>query len=174
MFVSGLFKITEPKIVYSIEWRCQSIPLSNIHGIISILTFSNSCEVKDHFLRGFCRFIASKMHNQGSDQDKVDESASPPYYPPPDAQMPPMAPGYPAPQPSTYPPQQPGPLTYPSAPVQQQPTSMMTNTNTTVLIQQQPAAVVVQVARGWSSGVCACFDDCGVCKSGEGTVGERG
>ena len=32
MFVSGLFKITEPKIVYSIGQRCQSIPLSNIYG----------------------------------------------------------------------------------------------------------------------------------------------
>ena len=32
MFVSGLFKIAESKIVHSIEWCCQSIPLSNIYA----------------------------------------------------------------------------------------------------------------------------------------------
>ena len=36
MFVSGLFKITEPKIVHSIEQRCQSIPLSHMYGITEI------------------------------------------------------------------------------------------------------------------------------------------
>ena len=60
---------------------------------------------------------------------------------------------------------------YPSAPLHQQPTSTMSNTNTAVVIQQQPAAIVVQGARGWSSGVCACFDDCGVCKPGGGGTG---
>ena len=112
------------------------------------------------------------MYNQGLDQDKVDTSANPPYYPPPDNQVAPInAPGYSAPQPGP----QPGGVPYPSVPLHQQPTSTMTNTNTTVVIQQQPAAIVVQGARGWSSGVCACFDDCGVCKSrGGGGGGESG
>jgi hypothetical protein len=49
----------------------------------------------------------------------------------------------------------------------QQPGHMMhsSNTNTTVVIQQQqPAQVVIQGPRPWSTGVCSCFDDCGVCK----------
>ena len=54
-------------------------------------------------------------------------------------------------------------------PVNQQPTSVISqNTNTTVVIQQQPAAAVVRGPREWSSGLCACFDDCGVCKSRRG------
>ena len=40
MFVSALFKLTEPKIVYIIEYRCQSIPLSNIYGV----TVSYTCK----------------------------------------------------------------------------------------------------------------------------------
>ena len=76
-------------------------------------------------------------------------------------------PANPPPQPDPYPPPQPMGIAYPS-PVHQQPTSTMHNTNTTVLIQQQPLAVVVTGPREWSSGVCACFDDCGVCKSGRG------
>ena len=54
---------------------------------------------------------------------------------------------------------------YPSPmqqPMPQQP--MPTHTNTTVVIQQQPAQVVVQGPRAWSTGLCSCFDDCGVCK----------
>jgi hypothetical protein len=60
----------------------------------------------------------------------------------------------------------------PSFPVQQQPTSTMHNTNTTVVIQQQPAAVIVQGQRDWSTGMYACFDDCGVCKSGGRGTGQ--
>ncbi|CAB3988131.1 Hypothetical predicted protein [Paramuricea clavata] len=71
---------------------------------------------------------------------------------------------YPPPQPSGggYPP----PGAYTSFPVQQQPTNTVHNTNTTVVIQQQPAAMVVQGPRGWSTGMCACFDECGVCLVG--------
>jgi hypothetical protein len=77
---------------------------------------------------------------------------------------------YPPPQPSGggYPP----PVAYPSFPVQQQPGTVH-NTNTTVVIQQ-PTAVVVQPAQGWSTGMCACFDECGVCKSGGGRDGSKG
>jgi hypothetical protein len=60
----------------------------------------------------------------------------------------------------------------PSYPVQQQPISTMHNTNTTVVIQQQSAAVIVQGPRDWSTGMCACFDDCGVCKSGGRGTGQ--
>ena len=110
------------------------------------------------------------MYNQGPDRDKVDTSASPPYYPPPDNQIASMnAPGHLAPQSCP----QPGGVPYLSAPLHQQPANTISNTNTAVVIQQQPAAIVVQGARGWSSGVCACFDDCGVCKSGGGETGVR-
>ena len=71
------------------------------------------------------------------------------------------------PPPKPNPPPQPMGSVYP-APVHQQPTGAMHNTNTTVVIQQQPAAVVVRGPREWSSGLCACFDDCGVCKSRRG------
>ena len=54
-------------------------------------------------------------------------------------------------------------------PMQQQPMQQpghmhSSNTNTTVVIQQQPAQVVLQGPRAWSTGLCSCFDDCGVCK----------
>ena len=143
------------------------------------------------------------MYNQGSDQEKINMSSTTPY-PQPDNQVAPMTPpGYPElqrepsegglylppqpsggvfpfPQPSggAYPPPQPSgggyppPGAYPSFPVQQQPSNVH-NTNTTVVIQQ-PTAVVVQTAQGWSTGMCACFDECGVCKSGGRGTGHRG
>ncbi|CAB4008716.1 Hypothetical predicted protein [Paramuricea clavata] len=97
------------------------------------------------------------MYNQGSDHEKIDMSSE---------IAPTTPPGYPAlqrqPSEGAYPP----PGAYPSFPVQQQPTNTVHNTNTTVVIQQQPAAVIVQGQRGWSTGMCACFDDCGVCLLG--------
>jgi hypothetical protein len=117
------------------------------------------------------RTSSFKIYNQGTDQEKIDMSSE---------IAPTTLPGYPAlqRQPSEgggfYPPPQPSeggfyplPGACPSFPVQQQPTSTMHNTTTTVVIQQQPAAVIVQGQRDWSTGMCACFDDCGVCKWGE-------
>ncbi|XP_028406683.1 placenta-specific gene 8 protein-like [Dendronephthya gigantea] len=100
------------------------------------------------------------MYNAGSDHGKAGMA---PYYPP--ATDGPPQPG----SPLGYPPQpmQPYPPG-PPVPMQQQPGGYNTTntTNTTVVIQQQPAAVVVQGPRDWSSGLCACFDDCGVCMVG--------
>ena len=75
--------------------------------------------------------------------------------------------GYPPPQPQGgYPPQQPqgGYMPqYPHQPIY--PTShQSSSTNTTVVIQQPQAQLVVQGPRDWSTGLCSCFDDCGVCK----------
>ena len=110
------------------------------------------------------------MYNQGSEHEKIDMTPTTPSYPQPELPGGTMAPpAYPSPQPQPghYPPPQPMASGYPP-PVQHQPTTTMHNTSTTVVIQQQPAAVVVQGPRGWSSGICACFEDCGVCKSGRG------
>jgi hypothetical protein len=125
------------------------------------------------------------MYNQGSDQEKIDTSSeiaptSPPHGYPALQRQPSEGGFYPPPQPSggAYPPPQPSgggyppPGAYPSYPVQQQPISTTHNTNTTVVIQQQPAAVIVQGPRDWSTGMCACFDDCGVCKSGGRGTGQ--
>ncbi|CAB3988130.1 Hypothetical predicted protein [Paramuricea clavata] len=111
------------------------------------------------------------MYNQGLDQQKIDTSSTTPHYPQPDNQVAQMIPqpsggAYPPPQPSggAYPP----PGAYPSFPVQQKPTNTVHNTNTTVVMQQQqqPAAVVIRGSRGWSTGMCSCFDQCGVCLIG--------
>ena len=113
-----------------------------------------------------------QMHNAGIEPEKTGEPT--PYYnPQPGNQnMPNASQPYPPPQPGPpgYPQQPMQP--YPPAPMQQQPSSSMLNTtNTTVVIQQQPSAIVVQGPRDWSSGICACFDDCGVCKWGKGWTG---
>ncbi|CAB3999338.1 Hypothetical predicted protein [Paramuricea clavata] len=118
------------------------------------------------------------MYNQGSDHQKA-----PPNYPQPDNLVSRHDPAlqrhgseggfYPPPQlgRDSYPPPQPSgggyppPDAYPSFPVHQQPGNTVHNTNTTVVIQQQPAAVIVQ-GRDWSTGMCACCDDCGVCLLG--------
>ena len=78
--------------------------------------------------------------------------------------------GYPPPQPQGgYPPQQPqqpqgGYMPqYPHQPIY--PTShQSSSTNTTVVIQQPQTQLVIQGPRDWSTGLCSCFDDCGVCK----------
>ena len=56
-----------------------------------------------------------------------------------------------------YPPQQAG---YYAQPVVQQPSQ---TSHTTVVVNQQ--AVQRAPIRTWSSGMCGCFDDCGICKS---------
>ena len=70
--------------------------------------------------------------------------------PPPTAQ--PYSPGQ-AMYPLAYPPGQ-----YPV--VTQQPAPYVQQTNTTVVLNQQPV-VVQQGQRNWSSGLCGCFEDCG-------------
>jgi hypothetical protein len=64
--------------------------------------------------------------------------------------------------------QQPPPMHQQPPPMQQQPMPQpgfhSTNTNTTVVVQQQPAQIIVQGPRQWTTGICSCFDDCGVCK----------
>ena len=103
-----------------------------------------------------------QMYNAGAEPEKSGEPT--PYYnPQPENQNMPNAP-------ELYPSIQPGQPSYPEkpmqpyvpAPMQQQPS--MRSTNTTVVIQQQPTAIVVQGPRDWSTGICSCFDDCGVCK----------
>ena len=51
---------------------------------------------------------------------------------------------------------------YPPQPVY--PSSHVSNSNTTVVIQQPQTQVVIQGPGVWSTGLCSCFDDCGVCK----------
>lgn len=48
------------------------------------------------------------------------------------------------------------------APVVQQPGAMHTNT-TVVINQQAPTSDNVPFPRGWSSGMCGCFSDIGIC-----------
>ena len=69
---------------------------------------------------------------------------------PPTAQ--PYSPGQ-AMYPLAYPPGQ-----YPV--VTQQPAPYAQQTNTTVVLSQQPV-VMQQAQRDWSSGLCGCFEDCG-------------
>ena len=85
-----------------------------------------------------------------ANQDEPDD--------PPD----PVQPGMRSPQSTTsfplqtqpgYPPQPGYPATHTS-----------TTSNTTVVIQQPQTQVVIQRPLDWSTGLCSCFDDCGVCK----------
>ncbi|XP_025091187.1 placenta-specific gene 8 protein-like [Pomacea canaliculata] len=47
-------------------------------------------------------------------------------------------------------------------PVIMQPQMSSTN-NTTVVINQQSAGPAYHGQRAWSTGLCGCFDDCGIC-----------
>ncbi|XP_046855592.1 cornifelin homolog A-like [Xenia sp. Carnegie-2017] len=49
------------------------------------------------------------------------------------------------------------PMTHPGF-MQQQSTN-----NTTVVLQQQPQQIMIQGERDWSTGLCSCCDDCGIC-----------
>ena len=69
--------------------------------------------------------------------------------------------------PPTVQPYSPGQAMYPMAyppgqypVVTQQPAPYAQQTNTTVVLSQQPV-VVQQGQRDWSSGLCGCFEDCG-------------
>ena len=62
-------------------------------------------------------------------------------------------------QPAEYPPSQPQ-VGYPLQPQHQSSSS----TATTGVIQQPQTQFVVQGPRDWSTGLCSCFDDFGVCK----------
>ena len=82
-------------------------------------------------------------------------------YPPPTQEQPP--PSYSQPGMGPVQPMQHQPM--PPQPMQQQPGHFhSSNSNTTVVIQQQQPQMIIQGPRGWSTGVCSCFDDCGVCK----------
>lgn len=86
--------------------------------------------------------------------EKPGSSALPPYQPPQVAHPPPQ-PYYPQWQ-GAYPP-----------PVGAQPAPFQSTTNTTVVVTQ-PSTMVVQQQqpRPWSSGLCGCFEDCGICFAG--------
>ena len=51
---------------------------------------------------------------------------------------------------------------YPPQPVY--PSSHISNSNTTVVIQQPQTQVVIQRPITWSTALCACCDDCGICE----------
>ena len=61
-------------------------------------------------------------------------------------------------------------LPYPGQPMQQQPMpqpgfmQQQSTNNTTVVVQQQLQQVVIQGPQDWSTGLCGCFEDIGVCK----------
>lgn len=59
-----------------------------------------------------------------------------------------------------YPPPQAG---YPAPPIGSQP-SFQSSQTTTVVVNQPAPLVLQQGQRDWSSGLCACFDDCYSCK----------
>ena len=95
--------------------------------------------------------------------------ALPPYYPPQEGHPAPHA-GYPSPQAGYYPeqgnyPQQQGSYpqqgNYPPT-IEAQPTS--SHTTTTVVVSQPPMIALPQGPRQWSTDLCGCCDDCGVCK----------
>ncbi|XP_028406690.1 cornifelin homolog A-like [Dendronephthya gigantea] len=95
----------------------------------------------------------NRMSEPGFDEDKGG-------MPQPEIQQPPP---YPQPGMGPIPMQQPPAFQQPM----QQPSHMhSSNTNTTVVIQQQPQQVVIQGPRAWSTGICSCFDDCGDCLFG--------
>ena len=100
----------------------------------------------------------NRMSEPGYDENKSgllqpgQEQGPPPY------SQPGMGPAPPMQQQPMYPP----PM---QQPMPQQPTHMhSSNSNTTVVIQQQPQQLIIQGPRAWSTDICSCFDDCGVCK----------
>ena len=66
---------------------------------------------------------------------------------------------------SAFPNIQPGWGAYPTAPVLNEPTSAVPNTDTTILIRQ-PQTVVAEPPREWSTGLCDCCEDKQICLLG--------
>lgn len=99
-------------------------------------------------------------------------SALPPYYSPHEGHPAPQASYYPEqgnypqqqgsyPQPGNYQQQQTG---YPPV-IEAQPTHFHT-TNTTVVVSQPAMTAAQQRPRQWSTGLCGCCEDCGICWHG--------
>ncbi|KAK2557257.1 Cornifelin-like protein [Acropora cervicornis] len=64
---------------------------------------------------------------------------------------------------SALPPYQPPEGTYPP-PIAAQPTAFQSTSTTVVVTQPSTMVVQQQQPRPWSSGLCGCFEDCGICK----------
>ncbi|XP_025091183.1 placenta-specific gene 8 protein-like [Pomacea canaliculata] len=91
-------------------------------------------------------------------EDSRPQPDAPPQYSQPQQSQPPGAVqqqwGYPQPQ-----------MGYPQ-PVMMQPQQQQQSVNNTTVVvnqQQQPAAPAYKPPRAWTSGICGCFDDFGVC-----------
>ena len=85
-------------------------------------------------------------------EDETPGSSALPPYQPPQVAHPPPQPYYPQWQ-GTYPP-----------PIQAQPTAVQSTSTTVVVTQPSTMVVQQQQPRPWSSGLCGCFEDCGICK----------
>lgn len=90
---------------------------------------------------------------QVPEDEKPGSYALPPYQPPEVAHLPPQ-PYYPQWQ-GTYLP-----------PIAAQPTTFQSTSTTVVVTQPSTMVVQQQKLRPWSSGLCGCFEDCGICFAG--------